>query len=79
VTFNNAGASVALFQVEVRAAVNSRFRITTAQSLAALLQAAPDLIAPSKTAPTVPLVSGPPAEQAAVGEDQDVFLPITRR
>jgi hypothetical protein len=79
VTFNNAGASPALFQVEVRAAVNSTFRITTAQSLAAMLQAARDLIAPSKTAPTVPLVSGPPPLQAGVEDGTDVNLPLLLR
>jgi YVTN family beta-propeller protein len=79
VSFGNATAGPILFQVEVRAVVNSRFRITTVESLAALAQAAPEVIAPGKTPPTEPLVSGPPALRAAIEGAPEVFVPFAVR
>jgi mono/diheme cytochrome c family protein len=78
VTFSNTGGSPQLFQVEVSAIVNSRFRITAVQTLAALLHAAPDAIGPAKVVPTAPLVSGAPVK-AAVEGGQDIQLPIIKR
>jgi YVTN family beta-propeller protein len=78
VTFSNTSASPALFQVEVHAVVNSRFRITANVTLASLLRAAPQVVGPAKVVPTAPLVSGPPIK-AAVEGGQDVVLPMIRR
>jgi YVTN family beta-propeller protein len=78
VTLNNNGASTTLFQVEVHAIDNSRFVITTSQTLAGLRKASVDAIGPNKTVPTEPIVSGPP-RRAAVQGAQDINLPIVRR
>jgi DNA-binding beta-propeller fold protein YncE len=78
VTFGNGTGTPQLFQVEVRAIVNSRFRITAGEVLAGLLRAAPDVIGPTKVVPTTPLVTGPPVKAAVEGA-QDVMLPITKR
>jgi hypothetical protein len=80
VSFNNPGTSAVLFQVEVHAVVNSRFRITTSTVLAGLLNEAPQAIGPSKSGvPTEPVVFGPPALRAAIDGGQDVSLPIIVR
>ncbi|HLF28165.1 MAG TPA: YncE family protein [Anaerolineae bacterium] len=74
-----AGAATT-FQIEVRAAVNSRFRISTEQSLAA--QTAPawsdSVAATNKVLPTEPFIGGPPALQTAI-EELAVYLPLILR
>jgi YVTN family beta-propeller protein len=65
------------FQVEVRAVRNSRFTIT--QTLAGLLEFIGPTVGPAAAAPGAPLVSGPPALQAAIDGSPDVFLPLTIR
>jgi YVTN family beta-propeller protein len=79
VSFQNTGGSAALFQIEVRAIVNSRFRISFTESLAGLLRITPEVIGPTKTAPTAPLTQGPPALRAAVQGGQDQILPLVKR
>ncbi len=65
------------FQVEVRAVVNSVFTLAVSQSAALLAQA--EQIAPGKEIATTPIIGGPPALQAAIGEAQDSYLPLVRR
>ena len=67
------------FQIEVRAVVNSTIQIAFTQTLAGLLNATPDAIAPAKELPLTPIVAGPPAEQAAIEGGPDVLLPIVVR
>jgi hypothetical protein len=78
VTLNNTGTSQVLFQVEVHAVDNSRFVITTSQTLAGLRKATADVVAPAKEVPTEPIVSGPP-RKAAIPPAPDIFVPIVRR
>jgi hypothetical protein len=63
------------FQVEVRAVVNSRFAITVAEGVGAAVVTSG--LTPNTTAdlPENPLVGGPPASQAAIDDEEDVFLP----
>jgi hypothetical protein len=79
VSFSNTSGTQQLYQIEARAVVNSRFRITIAQTLAGLLNASPQSIGPSKLVPNEPLVSGPPALQAAIEGGQDVMVPVLIR
>lgn len=82
VTIPSAECDGTTFQIEVRAAVNSSFTIEVSEALAALLTAEGpgSTIAPTKAAlPTSPLVGGPPALRAAIGEPEEVFLPLIRR
>jgi hypothetical protein len=78
VDFSNTSGSPQLFQVEVRAIDNSRFRITAGETLAALLRSSPEVIGPTKVVPTAPLVIGPPIK-AAVEGGQDIMLPFVKR
>lgn len=71
-------ANGTLFQVEVRAVVNSRFSVAVAAGAAAQRPAAPAALAPSAVTPT-PLVSGPPAQQAAIEGVPELFVPISQR
>ena len=69
------------YQVEVRAAVNSRFTITagTDVSAAAITEdASPKVLLAEFDQPTV---AGPPALQAAIGDDENqaVYLPLVTR
>jgi hypothetical protein len=79
VSFNNPTGTQQLFQIEARAVVNSRFRITIVQTLAGLLNASPQSIGPSKVVPNEPIVTGPPALQAAIQGGQDVMVPVIIR
>jgi YVTN family beta-propeller protein len=79
VSFNNPTGTQQLFQIEARAVVNSRFRITIVQTLAGLLNASPQSIGPSKVVPNEPTVTGPPALQAAIQGGQDVMVPVIIR
>jgi YVTN family beta-propeller protein len=72
-----AGGSATTFQVEVRAVVNSAFTIAVSPTAASLAQA--DQIDPGKDIPTTAIVAGPPALQAAIGEAQDMNLPLLRK
>ena len=69
------------FQIEVRAVVNSRFSITAALALASALQERPTVsVAPAAVLPdSAPLVSGPPATQAAIDGGAPIFLPFLNR
>jgi YVTN family beta-propeller protein len=78
VTVNNNSGSATLLQVEVHAVVNSRFVITTSQTLAGLRKATADVIGPTKVVPTEPIVAGPP-RKAAIPGAPDIFVPIVRR
>jgi hypothetical protein len=75
------GGTVTTFQVEVRPVVNSRFRISVTQTLTGLLRAVgpATVIAPQKTLDTTPFIADPPAQQAAIDEPGQTFLPITRK
>jgi hypothetical protein len=76
VTFANTFGSNRTFQLEVRAVVNSRFRIaqqTTAASSAFAIK--PDAIAKDMP-PGTPLVAGPPALQTAIGDPETIYLPL---
>jgi DNA-binding beta-propeller fold protein YncE/mono/diheme cytochrome c family protein len=69
-------ANGTLFQIEVRGVVNSRFSV----GLAAVVnrpQAAGAAV-PSASTP-VPLVSGPPAQQAAIEGIPELFVPVAVR
>lgn len=73
VAFGNATAAPIVFQVEVRAVVSSVVTVAAAAPAAALDAAVQ--IAPGKQIPGAPIVAGPPALQAAVGEPEELFLP----
>jgi YVTN family beta-propeller protein len=77
VTFSNTFGANRNFQIEVRAVVNSRFRISYTTGTAALFNVPIDL-APAKDEPAgTPLIAGPPALQTAIGEEVTVvYLPI---
>lgn len=64
------------FQVEVRAAISSRFRIAITQGGALL---AADVIAPGKEIASEPIVNNLPAAQTAIDEPSDVSLPFLLR
>ncbi len=68
------------FQIEVRAVVNSRFRIAVQQqALSALLIPAPSVIGPQKEVSDRPTVTGPPSLTAAIDEPKQLLLPLTLR
>lgn len=78
VTFSNGGGSNQTFHVEVRAIVNSVFTITTEVSNNLLAESV-SRIAPGKTPPTAPIIGGPPAARAAIGDPAQLFLPVQLR
>jgi DNA-binding beta-propeller fold protein YncE len=61
------------FQIEVRAIVNSRFTISVAAG-ASLATMAGDI--GISAVGNTPLVGGPPALRTAIGDDQEIFLPL---
>ena len=64
------------FQLEVRAIVNSRFTIDFAEGLVST-QVGPGQATPAEpTADDEPLVGGPPARQTAIGDEEEVYLPV---
>jgi hypothetical protein len=71
------GGATTTFQVEVRAVVNSAFTLTITEGAGLLAQA--EVIDAGKDVATRPIVGGPPALQAAIGEAQDTSLPMLRR
>jgi YVTN family beta-propeller protein len=71
------GGATTTFQVEVRAVVNSAFTLAVTEGVALLAQA--EVIDPGKDVDERPIVAGPPALQAAIGEAQDTSLPMLRR
>jgi hypothetical protein len=95
ITTSNSQIGNKLFQLEVRAFVNSRFRITTLQTACPAcrieevdattgditpLSLAADPPAPDRAGATEPMVAGPPALQTSIGGDlQAVFLPLIIR
>ncbi|MEZ4725680.1 MAG: hypothetical protein R3E79_00940 [Caldilineaceae bacterium] len=64
------------FQVEVRAVVNSEFTVAVATDVVASAASAAPL-APS--ADGKPLVGGPPARQAAIDDDTNLYLPLINK
>jgi hypothetical protein len=71
------GGTTTTFHVEIRAVVNSAFTLAITEGAGLLAQA--EVIDPGKAIGDAPFVSGPPALQAAIGEAQDVSLPMLRR
>ena len=77
VVFSNTTAANKLFQLEVRAAVNSRFTMASTVGAATLFSGAPAALAPTKDElPGTPLIAGPPALQTAIGGPAEVYLPL---
>ncbi|MEO7910785.1 MAG: YncE family protein [Roseiflexaceae bacterium] len=69
-----------LFQIEVRAVVNSRFSVTSATALAGLLEPAAASSAPAAVLDdTLVTVAGPPSLQAAIEGGAPVRLPTIIR
>jgi YVTN family beta-propeller protein len=92
VTFTNTFGALRVFQVEVRAVVNSRFRVTyqASQVTLANLTGLENLLDPAglpsgpatlmkDPPPAQPFIAGPPALQTAIGEPEMVYLPIVVR
>ena len=82
VQVSNPTGATKLFQIEVRAIVNSRVQITVTQGPALALSARAEraVLAPSRDdASAKPLIAGPPALRTAIGVDNDVFLPLAVR
>jgi len=80
VAIKNTSGNSKLFQIEVRAAVNSRFTIATTQGAAGLtLTDATDIEAPAKDDSVEMLVGGPPALRTAIDEPQVTSLPLILR
>lgn len=85
VSFTNTFGVNRVFQVEVRAAVNSRFSINTAASTSLLdLTGLPQPVMPrapmKDELATTPIIAGPPALQTEIGEGiQMIYLPIVLR
>jgi DNA-binding beta-propeller fold protein YncE/mono/diheme cytochrome c family protein len=71
-------ANDTIFQIEVRAVVNSRFSVTATAALAGLLR--PVSVGPAAAlTDTTATVSGPPAFQTAIGDARPVNLPAIIR
>ena len=82
VQVSNPTGATKLFQIEVRAIVNSRIQIAVTQgpALALSTRAERVLLAPTREeASSKPLIAGPPALRTAIGADNDVFVPTTLR
>jgi hypothetical protein len=65
-----------VFQIEVRAVVNSRFTIGVVQNLVANLVVQPAAVGPEKDVSDIALVDGPPAAQAAISDAEELDLPL---
>ena len=73
-------ANNTLFQIEVRAVVNSRFSVTTAAALAGFLRPAAVGVGPAAVPEdTVATVAGPPSLQTAIGDARPINLPTILR
>jgi len=69
-----------LFQIEVRAVVNSKFSVTAATALAGLLQTTTANVGPAAVlGDTTVTVDGPPALQTAIGDARAINLPAIIR
>jgi YVTN family beta-propeller protein len=69
-------ANDTIFQIEVRAVVNSRFSVTSTAALAGLLQPAAASSAPAAVlGDTTITVNGPPSLQTAIGDARPIHLP----
>jgi hypothetical protein len=79
VSFGNTTGAAVTFQMEVRAVVNSRFRITYQLTGGAVADLSRSVLAPEKQVPTQSLVAGPPALRTAIGEPNTIYLPIAMR
>jgi len=82
VQVDNTTGATKLFQIEVRAFVNSRVQINVTQApvVAGAVRAPRAVLAPSRDdTPLTPIVAGPPALRTAIGDDKDVFLPMLSR
>jgi YVTN family beta-propeller protein len=65
-----------VFQIEVRAVVNSRFTIGVVQNLIANIVVQPAAVGPEKDVSDIALVDGPPAAQAAISDAAEIDLPL---
>ena len=82
VQVSNTTGATKLFQIEVRAIVNSRVQIDVTQgpALALAAQAERAALAPTRDdAALTPLIAGPPALRTAIGVDSEVFVPAALR
>jgi len=82
VTFTNTFGANRVFQMEVRAIVNSRFSIQYQQAAASALFADALPVKPDSVADlndSKPLIAGPPAMQTAIGLPGEVYLPVILR
>ncbi len=77
VTVPGGACTGTVFQIEVRAVVNSRFTIGVVQNLTANIVVAPTAVGPEKDVSDVATVDGPPAAQAAISDATELFLPQT--
>ena len=68
-----------VFQIEVRAVVNSRFSVASAAALAGFLRPAAASGAPAAVGDTTITVAGPPALQTAIGDARPINLPAILR
>ncbi|MBC8160702.1 MAG: beta-propeller fold lactonase family protein [Roseiflexaceae bacterium] len=75
VTFTAPAGGPTSFQIEVRAAATSRYRLAVADGLGSA-QLAADVIAPSKEIATAPIVGDIPPLQTAIDEPTTVFVPL---
>lgn len=82
VTIDNVTGATKLFQIEVRAIINSRVQISVSQGPVLALGARAERVtlAPTRDdAGLKPLVAGPPALRTAIGVDNEVFVPTAVR
>jgi hypothetical protein len=68
-----------VFHVEVRAVVNSRFTIQTAQLSGIAARAMVPMAIDKADPPDTPINLGPPPQQAAIDLSADIFLPLIAR
>jgi hypothetical protein len=66
-----------LYQIEVRAIVNSRFTVTYVESFATF--SLPPTTTPLGGDEAQPTVAGPPARRTAIGEPTELYLPVVIR
>ncbi|MBC8074574.1 MAG: hypothetical protein H7Y32_00735 [Chloroflexales bacterium] len=75
----SATANNTFFQIEIKAQELSVFRIATTQGAAVELAEAVNTIGSRKVVSATPLTSGPPPEQTAIGEVEEVYLPLVTK
>lgn len=75
----SATANNTFFQIEIKAQELSVFRIATTQGAAVELADAVNAIGSRKVVSDTALTIGPPPEQTAIGEVEEVYLPLVAR